>query len=107
MYKCTHSEELYIQHERLDWLRIWFAYTICSNDPYFYQTCDTRLGGKITNDEVLCEYYLCNSDLGILTSLFVSLGLTCFNFCQNTNLDMVGCNEEGVAMPTGGYLCKA
>ena len=101
LYKCTHSEEFYTKHQDIIWLRMQFVDKICSNDPYFYQTCDTRLGGKITNNEVLCEHYLCSYYYSIFTSLIVSLGSTCLNYCQNTNLDMVGCDEERVAMPTG------
>ena len=60
VYKCTHSEEFYAPHQNFVALKIFYAYEICSNDPHFYQVCDTRLGGKITNDHVLCEYYLCD-----------------------------------------------
>ena len=85
-----------------------FATKICSNDPHFYQACDKRLGGKVTNNEVLCEDYLCDTWGMVLTASFLSAnGGKCSYDCKNTDLNKKGCNnenketEEKVALPTG------
>ena len=78
-----------------------YATDICSNDPRFYQACDKRLGGKITNNELLCEYYLCS----FLEMVFnpKSGFVTCETDCINTVLNKEGCKDdtEKVALPTG------
>ena len=66
--------------------------------------CDKRLGGKITNNEVLCEHYFCSLwGILIITTLhplFFMFG-QCTDECENTDLNKVGCNDEKVALPTG------
>ena len=104
VYKCTHPEEFYAPHQNFDALKIFYAYEICSNDPHFYQVCDKRLGGKITNDHVLCEYYLCDGRKQhgrTWTSIALSKLSKCFIHCNNTVLNKEGCNDEKVALPTG------
>ena len=105
MHKCTYSEEFYTQYPNLYQLQWFFADEICSNDPHFYQACDTRLGGKVTNDGVLCQHYLCDvrSSYGvILTSIALSLGVKCSYDCDNTVLNKQGCDdEEEISLPSG------
>ena len=85
----------------------WFKYTfvsnLCSNDPHFYQACDKRLGGKITNNEVLCENYLCLDNLGYMYTPLVlfDFGIMCTTECVNTELNKEKCNDEMVALPSG------
>ena len=66
--------------------------------------CDKRLGGKITNNEVLCEHYLCSwwgtQIITPLNVLFLMFG-RCTAECENTDLNKVGCNNEKIALPTG------
>ena len=68
----------------------------CSNDPHFYQACG--LGGKITNDHFLCEYYnLCEQYGGYVTSENLEvLGWKVCNGeidCKKTGLDEKGCSD--------------
>ena len=68
--------------------------------------CDKRLGGKITNNEVLCEHYLCSSlIIGISTSQYLLKMSQCDIDCGNTDLNKEGCsddlNDEKIALPTG------
>ena len=99
-YKCPYSNEYYYT-PRENYLIRTFAYFTCSNDPHFYQACDKRLGGKVTNNELLCEHYLCSVARGIVStpSLF-SLMDKCTEDCNNTDLNKVGCDDR-VALPTG------
>ena len=98
-YKCTYSDEYYSE-EGEDLIKFLFASNSCSNDPHFYQACDKRLGGKITNDELLCEHYLC--DLGyIYTPPYLSVYGECNFDCENTEINKVGCDDEKVALPSG------
>ena len=107
-FKCSHSEEFYAKIEDpADFMNI-FADNICSNDPHFYQMCDKRLGGKITNNYVLCEHFLCSLwGTLIITPLhpFFLMAGQCTDECKNTDLNKVGCNDdqndEKVALPTG------
>ena len=117
-YKCTHSEEFYTKYAGPNSFMYFFTNNICSNDPHFYQMCDKRLGGKITNNEVLCEHYLCSLwGTFIMTPLhpfFLMFG-QCTDECKNTDLNKEGCsddqNDEEVALPTGklvppSYICN-
>ena len=63
-FKCINSNIYYRYHGEvaIELLR----YTVaCPNDPHFYQMCDLRFRGragwKITNNEELCEGYLCDA----------------------------------------------
>ena len=98
-YKCPYSDEYYTT-ERNKYLTEIFGYKTCSNDPYFYQACDKRLGGKVTNNELLCEHYLCSRGRTVFTPSFFSLMRKCVSDCDNTDLDKIGCNDT-VALPTG------
>ena len=101
-YRCPYSDEFYDQSSTV--MIYYFANKICSNDPHFYQACDKRLGGKVTNHEVLCGNYLCYSWGRALTPLALSLrNGQCSHDCENTVLNKVGCNDEieKVALPTG------
>ena len=90
-----------------------FVSNICSNDPRFYQACDKRLGGKITNNKLLCEHYLCLRQGYVLHPSFLLLLGKCNQNCTNTVLNKEGCNDdsEKVALPTGklvhpGDICN-
>ena len=68
--------------------------------------CDKRLSGNITNNEVLCEHYLCldHDQSGYpLTPLHPNFFLNdqCTFDCENTDLNKEGCKDEKVALPTG------
>ena len=59
------------------------------------------MGGKITNNELLCEHYLCSIAGTVFNPKF---GLvTCETDCINTVLNKEGCDNdtEKVALPTG------
>ena len=110
IYKCVYSEEYY---EHYDFHTSQYGRYLrghpCSNDPHHYQACDEKIGGKITNDELLCEHYMCeNLNLSddkaklhtsreLSTYIFGSCGIT----CANTDLNKQGCNEERITLPTG------
>ena len=106
-FKCTHSDEFYIV--KSDILPVFYANDVCSNDPRFYQACDKRLEGKITNNELLCEHYLCYEydNLRVVNPNFLSLIVDrCDIYCTNTVLNKEGCNDdsEKVALPTGNLF---
>jgi hypothetical protein len=108
-YKCLNSEKFYFQKYKESSLVLFGQ--VCSNDPYFYQACDKRLGGRILTDNNngrLCESYLCKPKTVNYILPFPQLDR--FNYicngkleCTNTNLDEVGCtyNAEYVTMTSG------
>ena len=72
---------------------------VCSNDPHYYQACDKGIKGKITNNELLCEYFICFDSNKVAPELG-HFG-TCSVTCLNTDLNKKGCNKEMVTMLTG------
>ena len=103
IFKCPYSDEYYFTLQEKYLTEDFCVYT-CSNDPHFYQACDKRLGGKVTNNELLCEHYLCSGRFGIVyTPSYFSFRDICSVDCDNTDLNKVGCNDddEKVALPTG------
>ena len=55
VYKCHSSDELYTYD---NWN--WVFDSVCSNDPHYYQACDTRLTGyELTNSDILCGNWMC------------------------------------------------
>ena len=104
-YKCHNSDEIYeedVFHS---------VSTLCSDDPHFYQTCFHPY--FITNDEVLCDLYLCKKHSEIKL-IWVSQEFEFYNTehcngvkdCQNTDVDEVGCSEAGnrTTLPSGESL---
>ena len=70
-YKCTNKEENYYAFSEYGD----FYGSFCSNDPHFYQICGTVLSGKVTNSDLLCEYYICKH----YSVLYSSDALSSFN----------------------------
>ena len=98
-YKCVYSEEYYT-HVPAD--KYYFRGKVCSNDPHHYQACDQEIGGKITNNELLCEHYICDEGFDYkLTSPELAYFGLCDQTCLNTDLNKQGCTEEQVTLPTG------
>ena len=105
MYKCLNSDQYYTFNDQS---LLQFRGEACSNDPHFYQTCDKRTDGQITNNNVLCEHYICNeSGASLLTSAELSaMGRgRCTNNCENTDMNKEGCGDESddtrVILPSG------
>ena len=102
VYKCLNSEQFYTYNEQSE---LQFRGEACSNDPHFYQTCDKRTGGQITNNQVLCEHYLCDErGISILTSAELKGRGKCKYSCENTDLNKEGCDDDSekkVTLPTG------
>ena len=105
MYKCINSEQYYTYNDK-SFLQ--YRGEACSNDPHFYQSCDKRTGGQITNGEILCEHYICNeSGASLLTSAELSaMGRgRCTYDCENTDLNKERCGDESdekrVILPSG------
>ena len=78
---------------------------ICSKDPHYYQACDEKLGGKVTNGELLCAHYWCgwSDGISILSPSLANVGYICngeFD-CSNTKRDEEGCSEDMVILPNG------
>ena len=100
-YKCVNTNEYY----RVEYSREILEGSPCSNDPHFYQVCGTELSWQVTNKELLCEFYLCESRDIIEGWLFSSMVLFIWNKCDlncsNTDLNRVGCEEKKVALPSG------
>ena len=95
-YKCFNTEEYY--RTTVVWNRL--RGSVCSNDPHFYQVCGTEFAGKVTNSELLCEFYLCQDKFDRLISSadFFYYG-ECTANCQNTDLDQVMCDREKETVP--------
>ena len=102
MYKCLNSDQFYTYNDQS---LLQFRGEACSNDPHFYQTCDKRTGGQITNNQVLCEHYLCDErGISILTSAELKGRGKCSYHCENTDLNKEGCDDDSdttVTLPTG------
>ena len=95
-----YSEEYYGIDPWNRWNR--FEGEACSNDPHHYQACDKEIGGKITNDELLCEHYICVAGFIRTSQELARFGQTCRINCANTDLNKQGCSEEqDVTLPTG------
>ena len=107
--KCVMTEEYYRTRPGK---YVYFKGDVCSNDPNFYQACDKYLGGKITNNEVLCEYFVCQAEYlnnwgevdYILSSDVFSKVDGCNYKCSNTDLNKEGCNDERIALPSGAKV---
>ena len=93
--KCVNTEEYYNRGRK----GLFLQGNICSNDPHFYQICGTGLSGKVTNRELLCEFYLCKEYSEIFSSS-QSFSGECNADCENNDLNKAGCDER-VALPTG------
>ena len=105
--KCPYSDnEFYTiqyRHGRVD------ISNICSNDTRFYQACNSKIGGKITNNDILCEYYLCKRRFGVFTSYELErMGRALCNGrsdCENTELDESDClKEKTKVLPSGEVI---
>ena len=83
---------------------------LCSNDPHFYQMCDRKFFGEVTNDKTLCENYMCRTGTGfLLSSTLMKIvnmesdhddeGICDFN-CDNTDILQEECRDM-VALPSG------
>ena len=102
---CHNSKEFYRQLRFPNLL----MGKVCSNDPYFYQACDQRIGGKITNNEYLCENYMCLFwKIGIATTrLLESTNRICNGIvdCPVSELDEANCpDDDFVKMPSGELI---
>ena len=96
-YKCHNSDELYaLSYDNT-------VSNLCSNDPYFYQTCIYFNELKIDKD-VLCLLYLCDKN-GTIVPVHATKGYEYCNGikdCQNTDVDEKGCSEmEKTTLPSG------
>ena len=81
---------------------------VCSDDPHFYQSCDRRFGGKITSNNIFCEFYWCDFFLNLLSPALDSMGITCNGRldCLNTELDEEGCSSVGQSAKQCNDLCE-
>ena len=102
--KCIYSDEYYFHS--------YDYHAICSYDSHFYQMCDRQFLGKITNNEVLCEHYICRTKKGsVFTSKLMDRfsvedpqGSICQDFdCVNTDILKDEC-EKTVALPSGRLI---
>ena len=101
-HKCVNSDEYYYKRPGA---KTYFSGAVCSNDPHFYQACDRKLGGQITNNVLLCEYYICENEDYAPDWLFTPVDFNLVNKCEidcvNTDLNKKGCNDEMIALPSG------
>ncbi|KAL5266203.1 hypothetical protein ACHWQZ_G003572 [Mnemiopsis leidyi] len=100
IYKCVYSEEYYVHDPETESYR-YFKGGVCSNDPHFYQACDEGIGGAITNSELLCQYFICETGGLISTSREMARRKLCEFICTNTELNKENCNEDLVTLPSG------
>ena len=76
-FKCAYSDEYYSYN--ID--PVSFPGEICSNDSHYYQACDKRIGEKITNNDLLCEQFICvRADLK--NTLYTKSGLVRYGICK-------------------------
>ena len=99
--RCHNSNQSYLIVESrwpFDGPKYSLSEEVCLDDPHFYQVCDMRFGVKITNNEIVCEYYWCKINVvTLLPPALVSIGgLLCNgkNDCLNTDLDEQGCSDD-------------
>ena len=107
-YKCHTSDEMY---SRLDNPYSDYSHGVtqlCSDDRHFYQACSISWG-TITNSEVLCGDYLCDSwDFGgiyLVPSYVVVPICNGVQDCENTEIDEKACSSlttlaSGRSLPT-------
>ncbi|KAL5260901.1 hypothetical protein ACHWQZ_G006818 [Mnemiopsis leidyi] len=103
-YKCLKTEEYYYDTPGTK-----LEGSVCSDDPHYYQVCGTNQSGKITNNQFLCEYYLCKYDtdkLAILPSGHLAFVSKCSKGCLNTDLNEIGC-DEAIVLPSGKQVEKS
>ena len=102
-YKCVYSDEYYGIDEYHNHFPLYGA--ICSKDPHFYQLCNKRFGGEITNSKALCKHLICLLSNGRITTSIYKNQFDHFYFCDfdcvNTDLDKEGCEDEKVELPSG------
>ena len=100
-FKCIYSEEYYHIYP---YLLNHFTGDACSDDPDFYQACDKKLRGKITNGKLLCEHFICEIHFPSYSELRLSDKLVGFLDsieCKNTDLNKVGCEDPDITLPSG------
>ena len=104
-YKCLYSDEFYYYNTN-SYFKL--EGDACSKDPHFYQACDERIGGQITNNKVLCEHYLCYyyHVLFLPSMLNIFYGDECEADCENTDNNKAGCNhgndnDDKITLPSG------
>ncbi|XP_063687747.1 uncharacterized protein LOC134821010 [Bolinopsis microptera] len=105
--KCHDSEETYYSEFPLR--------EVCSNDPFFYQACDKAIGGRITNDKFLCEYFVCKifpGDYVYFSNLLEGYGWICDGYVDcDSGIDETNCPNTTTIMPSGEvifspYICN-
>ena len=100
MFRCHNSDEYY-KVFLVNWesYRNYRATHWCSDDPHFYQVCGTAMADKVTNGNILCGHYLCETDSGRImkTSDSIRKGLHCNDKydCINTKADEEECSVNG------------
>ena len=100
-YKCIYTDEYYEHDLRRAIFGRYLDGELCSNDPHFYQACDKKIGGKITNSEILCEHFICDTGSRLPTSIELGHSGLCNSECKNIELDREGCEGERTRLPTG------
>ncbi|XP_063686006.1 low-density lipoprotein receptor-related protein 2-like [Bolinopsis microptera] len=101
--KCPYSEEYYNFKQRPPRFNI-----TCTNDAHFYQACDNRIYGIITNSRLLCGKYLCQwnwngQSVSVHSIILGRENLICNGKkdCSNTDLDEANCTKEKFTLPSG------
>ena len=80
------------------------AGTVCSNDPHFYMLCGSERQGKVTNNNLLCEHYVCDTGRYFHRSSVYMHQETCDGKkdCLNTDLDEANCSVSSkIRLPSG------
>ena len=105
MYKCVYSDEYYSEA----FYGIQNYDILCPNDPHFYQMCDKKYFGKVTNEKTLCENYMCRTGIGsLLSSTLMKFHVFiydisdgyCMTNCDNTDIHQEECRDS-VALRSG------
>ena len=108
MNKCHNSDEMY----RPDTIGEHLIGDLCSNDPHFYQTCQSDQNTEkfeLTSNGILCGQYLClwkGIDFPTVKTNLHLQEIECNNRsdCHNTDLDERMCSEDDLKrtiLPTG------
>ena len=108
--KCLYSEEYYSwdtekdHYYEMDYFL--FRGVVCSNDPHYYQLCDKEIGGKVTNNKLLCEYFLCDVDHSpinkkrLLVSTELGGAMQGELTCKNTDLNKEDLLKADTKLPS-------
>ena len=117
-HRCHNTDEYYYTFtgDVLSIIQTFYLGQVCSNDTHYYQACDRKTEGyKVTNNERLCENWLCHVKTELMLATLTGLKLTGWlcdgkQDCEN-NIDEAYCENRKVQLRSGSivdssYVCN-